>query len=110
MVFGENGWTILPEVEIELIRATDNAIRRWSGVITISYELHQLIDRAEEMLAKIRASKDDPIDRARQQAAVNLLTSIIPIRRENINRLAPQVVEAQKTLATLEALREAMEK
>ena len=109
MMFGENGWAILPEAEIELMRATDNAIRRWSGVITISYELHKLIDRAEDMFAKIKASKANPIDREKQMAAVDLLASILPIRRENINRLAPQVEEAQRTLATLEALREGME-
>jgi hypothetical protein len=102
MVYNDQGWVFSSDGNDQWIRAVNNAVRRWSGVVEISEEVGKLVTRGEEMLALMKESEVDPLDHARWQAAVGLLEAQLPTRRAKARGLAEKADEARTVIASLE--------
>ena len=109
MAATDGAWVMSPDDITAFTRATNDAVRRWSGVVELSSELTKLNARAADMLTRLQAIQVDPLDRERWTAAVNLLTTLLPDRHANLQEMNAKGEHAKATIESLEGSLEALD-
>lgn len=109
MVAHNGDWVMSQTAITAFTRATNNAVRRWSGVVELSTELTQLNTRAADILAHLQAIEADPLDRERWTAAVSLLNVLLPDRHASLQEMNAKGKHAKAIIESLELSLEALE-
>ena len=102
MQFKDGSWAFTSQAVEQWRLATNDSIRRWTGVETLSKEISALFQRFQTLHAQLKQKTAGPLDRPRLAAALRITDAYVSSLKELSEKFAPLAADARRRITELE--------